>query len=1465
MNNSMAVNAFDSSILDSLTAHIAVLNVQGIIVAVNKAWRQFGSENGLPEPSLLGADYLNACKNITNQPDSNEAKAAQAGITAVLAGEQQSFYLEYPYYSPNQQRWFSMNVSPLQGSVGGVVVSHENITERKQIEEKLRENQALLKSIIDCTPSNIFAFDLQHRFTLLNDAMANFYGLPEAEVLGKTLHDVFPTELADRLMAINSQILTTGESLTCEEVVMSKFNNIPRYVITSKFPLRDTNGNINGLGGVATDITERKLAEESLKASESRWKFAIEGSGGGLWDWNIVNNTAFYSTFWKEMIGYSEDEIGNGLEEFEQRLHPEDKSAVLTAVQNCLDSKTPIYLSEYRFCCKDGSYIWVIDRGIVIDRDEEGKPLRMIGTHIDITERKLTEDTIQASKAKLEAALASMTDAVFISDTEGRFIDFNEAFATFHKFKNKKDCPKILTEYPDFIDVYSSSGEFLPLEQRGVPRALRGETGTGVEFTLRRRDTGETWIGSYNYAPIRNDNGVIVGAVVNARDITEHKKVEAALQESEEKLRLFIHYSPSAIAVFDRDMRYLAHSHRWLTDYNLGEQNLVGRSHYEVFPTFTESWKERHQRCLAGAIEKCDRDSFSRTNGSVEWIRWEIHPWLSNAGDIGGIIIFSEVITERVKIEQALKISEEQFRTLFSQAPLGIALIDSHTGHIYKANQKFADIVGLSLDKLQRVDWMKITHPDDVQADLDNMALMNAGKTNGFVMEKRYIHADGSIVWVNLTVAKILLKEQDSPCHHCIVEDITERKKTAVALITREKEFRLLAEAMPQIVWITRADGWNIYFNHQWTDYTGLSLEESCGHGWNKPFHPDDQQRAWDAWQNAVNNNTIYSLECQLRRADGIYRWWLVRGTPILDENGKVYKWFGTCTDIHDLKESEKSLRIAAIAFESQKAMFITDAKQTILKVNQAFTRTTGYSAEEAVGNTPALLKSGKQDKQFYDTMWEALNSDKLWTGEIWNRRKNGELYPEWLSISAVTDANGQVSNYIAAFVDLTASKKQEKTIHHLAFYDPLTHLPNRRLMLDRLKQALISRKLKNQYGAILFIDLNDFKMLNDTKGHDIGDLLLIEVSLHLKAAVHEDDTVARTGGNEFVVLLETLDSTTDLAAAQAKTVAKRLLASIGQPFDLQGYAYRCSASIGIALFHSHEINVDELVKQATMAMHQAKQIGKNTIRFFDPAIQEALEFRVQLESWMRKALNEQYELYYQIQVNDRGNATGAETLIRWHHPDMGMISPIDFIPLAEETGLILQIGQWVLKTACIQLKAWEYNQATQHLVLAVNVSAKQFSQSDFVNQVLSVLKQTAANPHRLKLELTESMVVDNVENIIAKMNALKVIGVKFSLDDFGTGFSSLSYLKRLPLDQLKIDQSFVRDALTDSNDAAIIRTIIALGQTLGMEVIAEGVETEVQRHFLAALGCNHYQGYLFSKPLPLKEFEQLLRNKNNL
>jgi diguanylate cyclase (GGDEF)-like protein/PAS domain S-box-containing protein len=575
----------------------------------------------------------------------------------------------------------------------------------------------------------------------------------------------------------------------------------------------------------------------------------------------------------------------------------------------------------------------------------------------------------------------------------------------------------------------------------------------------------------------------------------------------------------------------------------------------------------------------------------------------------------------------------------------------------------------------------------------------------------------------------------------------------------------------------------------------------------------------------------------------------------------KGYFFSAYVRDISERKQAENELRIAATAFESHEAMLITDTKQIILKVNQAFTRITGYSAEEAIGNTPAMLKSGKQDQQFYDAMWKSLNRDKFWQGELWNRRKDGELYPEWLSISSVTDATGQVSNYVAAFADTTAIKKSEETIHNLAFYDPLTRLPNRRLLIERLQQALNSSSRHLNYGAVLFIDLDNFKELNDIKGYDIGDLLLIEVANRLQLCARSNDTIACLGGDDFVVVLEDLSIEAEQAAIQAESIAEKIRIAINQPFNLQELEYHNASSIGISLFRNHEISVDDLLKHADTAMYQAKQSGRNAIRFFDPATHAAMEARIALEAELRLALpSNQFRLYYQMQVDSTGKILGAEVLIRWQHPERGLIPPVQFIPLAEENGLIVPIGQWVLGTACSQIKRWERDANTRHLQLAVNVSAIQFRQPDFVEQVCGVLEKTAVNPGNLKLELTETLVLEDVNDTITKIQALKKLGVNFAMDDFGTGYSSLAYLSKLPLDQLKIDQSFVYNIDVKASDAVIVQTIIGMAKNLDMEVIAEGVETEQQRDFLERNGCTHYQGYLFSKPVALEEFEQLLR-----
>lgn len=469
-----------------------------------------------------------------------------------------------------------------------------------------------------------------------------------------------------------------------------------------------------------------------------------------------------------------------------------------------------------------------------------------------------------------------------------------------------------------------------------------------------------------------------------------------------------------------------------------------------------------------------------------------------------------------------------------------------------------------------------------------------------------------------------------------------------------------------------------------------------------------------------------------------------------------------------------------------------------------------------------------------------------------------------WIALTCAPsrDGSGKVIGGIAIVEDISERKQAADEIEYLAFYDALTRLPNRRLLFDRLKFTLAASARNGKDGAILFIDIDHFKLLNDSYGHDIGDILLQQVAKRLSSCLRPGETAARFGGDEFVIMIEDLNDQTVDAVTQVGLIGNRILGALSQPYQLDKYEYHSTSSIGVALFQDHAHSHEDLLKHADIAMYQAKDAGRNTMRFFDPFMQNAINTRAELENELRKAIDQQqFQLYYQIQVNSDCCTLGAEALIRWIHPERGLVSPAQFIPLAEETGLIMPIGQWVLETACNQLKLWQQDTLTRELTISVNVSAKQFRQVDFADQVQATLQRHDINPLRLKLELTESILLEHIEDTIATMNALKEMGVRFSLDDFGTGYSSLQYLKRLPLYQLKIDQSFIRDIALDNSDQAIVRTIIAMAQTLNLNVIAEGVETEEQRQLLLDNGCTTYQSYLFGCPLPMTEFELALKS----
>jgi diguanylate cyclase (GGDEF)-like protein/PAS domain S-box-containing protein len=589
--------------------------------------------------------------------------------------------------------------------------------------------------------------------------------------------------------------------------------------------------------------------------------------------------------------------------------------------------------------------------------------------------------------------------------------------------------------------------------------------------------------------------------------------------------------------------------------------------------------------------------------------------------------------------------------------------------------------------------------------------------------------------------------------------------------------------------------------------------------------------------------------------------------TPVRDAAGVLIGVLGIARDITGRKQAAQALqesenRLHTILDSVEAYIYIKDPSYRYQYANRSVCKLFGRPMSEIVGYDDSAFFDESTAANLRVNDRRVIEDGERVAEEEINTSASGRVTNAFLSVKLpLHDKDGKVYALCGVSTDITDQKKVEEQIRNLAFYDPLTQLPNRRLLADRLKHALASSVRSGREGALLFIDLDNFKTLNDTLGHDKGDHLLQEVARRLSGCVGEGDTIARLGGDEFVVMLEDLSAQRSEAANQTEIVGEKILAALCRPYDLDGQEYRSSSSIGITLFAAPQNSIKDLMKRADLAMYQAKAAGRNTLRFFDPKMQAEVTARAKLEADLREGLRTgQFLLHYQPQIDAGGRIIGAEALVRWQHPERGLVSPAEFIPLAEETGLILPLGNWVLDNACRQLARWANDAASASLCVAVNVSAGQLHQADFVEQVLTVLEQTGANPGKLKLELTESLLLNDVEDVIQKMSRLKSAGVGFSLDDFGTGYSSLAYLKRLPLEQLKIDQSFVRDILIDPNDAAIARTVVALAQSLSLSVIAEGVETEAQRDFLETQGCYAYQGYLFSRPLPIEAFDEFLK-----
>ncbi len=899
---------------------------------------------------------------------------------------------------------------------------------------------------------------------------------------------------------------------------------------------------------------------------------------------------------------------------------------------------------------------------------------------------------------------------------------------------------------------------------------------------------------------------------------------------------------------------------------SFGLDGKVGRPPEALPAEQAAGWRSHYERVLAeGHFSIEHRCPDGRT------LELAFYPIVSE-GRTRGISCFAKDITEQKKTEAARRDAERKYRSIFDGALEGIFQTGPN-GKFLSANQSLARMLGYG-------------SPDDLMLSVGNVAedvWANEGEhahffrqilAEGFVrgFECRFKRKDGSILWASLTCKRVCGNDGQLICNEGFLEDIADRKRTVEALAASEERYRATFEQAAVGILHTSLDGRILRCNRRFAEMVGYSPEEIAKMPFLQITRPEDAAESMSTLKRLLaGGETTARLEKCYRRKDGSLTWVVLTISIQRDSEGEPLHFIALVEDIDARKRAEAQLATTQEALRSSEERYRMAFQMTLdavtinrindgvyLDVNKGFVDIIGYSREEVIGNSSMDLNVWA-NTEYRQRMLDAVKKDGVCRNlEAQFRRKSGELFWGLMSASKIV-LNGEAC-VLSVSRDISEAKAAEDEIRNLAFYDSLTGLPNRRLLLERLRQAQAKGNRTGRNRALLFIDLDNFKTLNDSMGHHVGDMLLQEVARRLAACTRESDTVARLGGDEFVVMLEDLSEIAEDAAAHAQIAGEKILGILGQPFLLDGLECLSTSSIGITVFGESKEAISAVLQQADIAMYQAKSAGRNTMRFFAPALQAAVNARVSLEGELRRAIRDrQFELWYQPQV-ERGRLSGAEALIRWNHPERGLLYPGEFIPLAEETGLILPLGQWVLEEACKQNAIWAKTDFAAHLKIAVNISPRQFRQPDFVEHVLAVLESTGADAENLKLELTEGMLVENIDDVVAKMSRLKMHGLRFSLDDFGTGYSSLRYLNRLPLEQLKIDRSFVRDILVDATSGAIAQAIVSLSRAMGLSVIAEGVETEEQRLILQQLGCFGFQGFLSSRAVPLCKFEQILR-----
>ena len=1352
--------------------------------------------------------------------------------------------------------WMELSFNPIlvDGKAIGVSVFGKDITEQKRSEAAIKKADANLSALIESTQDLVWAVDLDYHLIVFNrklvENIQNNFG---AQIVTKrTECDFLPLERAKQWPPLYQRALAEGPYQT--EYILADGHTLE----LSLNPVL-VDGKAVGVSVFGKDITERLRAEKRLRDSEELYRATFDQVAFGIAHCSFDGVYLLSNHRFAEIIGYLPEEVP-GLT-VAQITASEDLAAHMEALQRVSGGEIAFATAERCYLRKDGSLVWARST-LSLQRDGAGNPLHFISFVEDIHDRKLAE-------AQLRESRDFLAEAQRIGDLGCYVLDFSIGLWT-----STPQLDEVFGIDQNYVRSVDGWAELIHPDDRAMMTGYFNQEvfEAGKNFDkeyriLRASDGAERWVHGMGRLDF-DAQGHPTKMRGTIRDITKHKQAELTVLASEKLYRAITENSPLAYVITSGEedrIDYLNPAFVNLFGYTRDEIPTAAEFWQRAYPDAAygnwvmAEWQRKIPRVFApGSAREPIETVVACKNGAKKNVVWGF----VKLGERN--LAYGLDITEQKQATQALRESEARFRRFFEENGSVMLMLSPEDGEIVAANQAACEFYGYPKEQFVGMHTHQINNPSaeqlarDRQSTLDSACSFFTYKNRRSNGEERDVEVYSSPIEVN---GRTLL--------YAIVHDVTDRKQAEHLLQDSEQLYRATFEQAPVGIVHAALDGRYLRCNQRFAEIIGYPQEEVAGLSLQQITVPEDLELSDEAQrQLQMDCSARVTTEKRYIRKDGSRVWVKVSVTPRCDSEGRVLYLIAIVEDIQARKNAEERLTESAEALKKSELRYRTafqTSQDTItisqvesgeyVDVNETFLRRFGYEREEVIGRSSLELENWA-DSRDRELLIEILRQGSYCRCmEIQFKRRNGELF--WGEISASLMEVDGVPCILAITRDISHEKMAESTIRNLAFYDSLTGLPNRRFLSEKLYQIQAIPRAGHS-RALLFVELDHFKTLNETLGHQTGDLLLKEIARRINGCISESDIVCRVGGDEFAVLLEDLCESVEEAAAQAQDVGERIRASIGAPCLLDGRECITTASIGSTVFGAGPQSTDELMQEADIALYQAKLAGRNTLRFFSPALQSAVNARATLEEDLRQAIKgKQFRLYYQPQV-ERGVLIGAEALIRWLHPKKGMVLPDAFIPLAEETGLILPVGDLVLEAACHQIAAWAGRKIT-HLTVAVNISALQFRQQGFVETVLKALESSGANPKNLKLELTESMLVENIEDVIAKMTALKAHGLSFSLDDFGTGYSSLAYLKRLPLDQLKIDRAFVRDMLVDVTSGAIAQTIISLGRAMGLSVIAEGVETEEQRGFLAGLGCHAFQGMLFSPPLPLEAFEAFI------